>query len=75
MRAAMPCGPKHPDRFAGRPLQTFFYDVCDRLAARDAVRIFQLRIGEIVASRVGFVAHDSVYLYYSGFDPSWGVTA
>jgi len=73
MRAAMTHGPKHPDRFAGRALQTFFYDVCDRLAARDAVRIFQLRIaGEIVASRVGFVAHDSVYLYYSGFDPSWG---
>jgi len=73
MRAAMTHGPKHADRFAGRALQTFFYDVCDRLAARDAVRIFQLRIaGEIVASRVGFVVHDSVYLYYSGFDPSWG---
>ena len=73
MRAAMTHGPKHPDRFAGRALQTFFYDVCDRLAARDAVRIFQLRIaGEIVASRVGFLTHDSVYFYYSGFDPAWG---
>jgi len=73
MRATMAHGPKHPDRFAGRALQTFFYDVCDRLAARDAVRIFQLRIaGAIVASRVGFLTRDSVYLYYSGFDPAWG---
>jgi CelD/BcsL family acetyltransferase involved in cellulose biosynthesis len=40
--------------------------------ARDAVRVFQLKIGpEIVASRVGFVVGDSVHLYYSGFDPAW----
>jgi hypothetical protein len=25
-----------------------------------------------VAARIGFVIGDSLYLYYSGFDPAWG---
>jgi CelD/BcsL family acetyltransferase involved in cellulose biosynthesis len=71
-RAAMPWGPKHPDRFATPSLRAFLYDVCDRFAAHRAVRVFQLKIaGKIVASRLGFVAGGSVYLYYSGFEPAW----
>lgn len=71
-RAHMPWGPSHPDRFASHSLRAFLYGVCDQLAARDAVRVFQLRIANaIVASRVGFVTGDSLYLYYSGFDPAW----
>jgi len=72
LRAQMPRAPKHPDRFATPGMKRFLYDVCDRLAERDAVRVFQLKIGrEIVASRIGFIAGGSVYLYYSGFDPAW----
>ena len=72
LRANMSWGPVHPDRFASHSLQAFLYGVCDQLAARDAVRVFQLRIANaIVASRVGFVTGDSLYLYYSGFDPAW----
>lgn len=72
LRAKMASGARHPDYFAGRAVQEFLYDVCGRLAARDAVRVFQLKIGtEIVASRVGFAIGDSIYLYYSGFDPAW----
>lgn len=72
MRANMGWGAKHPNSFAGRSLQAFLYDVCRSLAARDAVRIFQLKIGtEVVAARIGFVVGDSLYLYYSGFDPRW----
>jgi CelD/BcsL family acetyltransferase involved in cellulose biosynthesis len=72
LRAAWNHGPKHPNWFAGRPLQDFLVDVCDRLAQRDIVRIFQLQIkDEIVAARVAFRVGDSVYLYYSGFDPHW----
>jgi CelD/BcsL family acetyltransferase involved in cellulose biosynthesis len=72
LRAAMPWGPRHPDRFATAQARTFLYDVCDRLAARDAVRVFQLSIaGRIVSSRLGFVLGDTLYLYYSGFDPAW----
>jgi CelD/BcsL family acetyltransferase involved in cellulose biosynthesis len=72
LRANMAWGPKHPDRFVGGSLRAFLYDVCERLAARDALRVFQLTIGgRIVASRIAFVVGDSVYLYYSGFDPLW----
>ena len=71
-RANMPHGPKHVDHFAARSPRDFLYNVCERLAARDAVRVFQLRIaGSVVASHVGFVIRDSLYLYYSGFDPAW----
>jgi CelD/BcsL family acetyltransferase involved in cellulose biosynthesis len=72
MRAGMAWGPKHANMFAGRPARDFLHDVCTRLAARDALRIFQLKVGsEIVASRIGFVTGDNIYLYYSGFDPAW----
>jgi CelD/BcsL family acetyltransferase involved in cellulose biosynthesis len=72
MRARMPWGPAHPDYFANPALQEFLRDVCARLAARDVVRLFQLRIaGTVVASQLGFVLGDSLYLYYSGFDPAW----
>jgi CelD/BcsL family acetyltransferase involved in cellulose biosynthesis len=72
LRAKMPAGPFHPDRFAGRSTRAFLYDVCERLAARDAVRVFQLRIADtVVAARIGFVIGDSLYLYHSGFDPAW----
>jgi CelD/BcsL family acetyltransferase involved in cellulose biosynthesis len=71
-RASSPLGPKHPNWFATAPLQTFLYDVCERLAAADAVRVFQLCLGgEVVAARIGFAIDDSIYLYYSGFDPAW----
>src|SRR3984885_3546755 len=71
-RAAMVGGTHHPDRFASAVAQEFLCDVCGRLAVRDAVRVFQLRIaGAVVASRIGFVVGRSVYLYYSGFDPRW----
>ena len=72
LRANMPAGPSQPDRFTAHSLRAFLYEVCDRLAARDGVRIFQLRIAdEVVAARIGFVIGDGLYLYYSGFDPAW----
>jgi CelD/BcsL family acetyltransferase involved in cellulose biosynthesis len=72
LRANMAPGTRHDNTFAGRSLQDFLREVCNALAARDAVRLFQLRIGsKIVASRIGFVLGDSLYLYFSGFDPAW----
>lgn len=64
---------EHPNYFSTEVSRRFLYAVCDRLAARGAARIFQLRIGtEIVAVRIAFVVGDSLYLYFSGFDPRWG---
>ena len=74
----MPCAHRCPELslirtvFSTPELQNFLFSVCDALAARGAVRVFQLVIGgTVVASRIGFVVHDSLYLYYSGFDPEW----
>jgi CelD/BcsL family acetyltransferase involved in cellulose biosynthesis len=72
MRASLTGTIPHPDRFASRVCRDFLYAVCERLAARGAVRLFALKIGpRIVAMRLGFVVGDSLYLYYSGFDPAW----
>jgi hypothetical protein len=72
LRANMPNTVIHPDRFANGVCREFLYSVCDRLSARGAVRLFALKIGaQIVAMRLGFVVGDSLYLYYSGYDPAW----
>lgn len=72
MRANYRNSALHPDRFSSKVSRDFLYSVCRQLAARGAVRIFQLRIdSNIVATRIGFVVDDSLYLYYSGFDPQW----
>jgi CelD/BcsL family acetyltransferase involved in cellulose biosynthesis len=72
LRADMKNTSFHPNRFAGEVSQRFLYDVCTQLAKRGVLRIFQLRVGsDIVAMRIGFVVADSLYLYYSGFDPAW----
>jgi CelD/BcsL family acetyltransferase involved in cellulose biosynthesis len=34
--------------------------------------VFELNIGgQVVASRIGFVVGDTLYMYYSGFKPCW----
>lgn len=72
MRAELQGAAVHRNHFANARSQLFLHEVCAKLAARGMVRIFQLAIrGEIVALRIGFVIGDSLYLYYSGFDPRW----
>jgi CelD/BcsL family acetyltransferase involved in cellulose biosynthesis len=72
LRAGLKTPAMHPDRFATQVSRDFLYEVCERLSRRGAVRLFQLKVGsQIAAMRIGFVAGDSLYLYYSGFDPAW----
>lgn len=72
LRANLQGGETHPNRFASTVSRNFLYEVCERLAARGTVRLFQLQIdSQVVAMRIGFVVGDSLYLYYSGFDPAW----
>ena len=72
LRANMDPAVPHPDRFASRVCRNFLYEVCERLAVRGALRLFALKIGSsIVSMRLGFVAGDCLYFYYSGFDPPW----
>jgi CelD/BcsL family acetyltransferase involved in cellulose biosynthesis len=70
MRAEMQGTVAHPNHFARDRPRRFLREVCGPLAGRDMVRVFQLTIrGEVVATRIGFLIGDSLYLYYSGFDP------
>ena len=62
----------HRDVFESQPARAFLREVARDFAARGRMRVFSLRIaGEVVATRVGFVCADHLYLYYSGYDPEW----
>jgi CelD/BcsL family acetyltransferase involved in cellulose biosynthesis len=62
----------HYNIFSTVEAQSFLTDVCRRFAARGALRIFQLMCGDrVIAVRIGFVAGDTLYLYYSGYDPAF----
>jgi CelD/BcsL family acetyltransferase involved in cellulose biosynthesis len=63
---------RHKDFFRATRARAFLIDVCERLAMRDAARVFLLKVdGVVVAARVGFALEKSLYLYYSGFDPAY----
>jgi CelD/BcsL family acetyltransferase involved in cellulose biosynthesis len=59
----------HPNVFAETNAREFLIEVCERYAARNALRIFQLRNDDkVIATRIGLISGDSVYFYYSGYD-------
>ncbi|MET0592221.1 MAG: GNAT family N-acetyltransferase [Polyangiaceae bacterium] len=63
----------HRNVFDAASSRRFLTDVCEKFAERGNLRIFALKIGEkMAAMRVGFVLGDSLYLYYSGYDPEFG---
>jgi CelD/BcsL family acetyltransferase involved in cellulose biosynthesis len=65
-------GVKHPDRFTNEANRGFIADYVNLLTERGACRIFELEINDRpIASVLGFVMDDNLWLYSSGFDPSW----
>jgi CelD/BcsL family acetyltransferase involved in cellulose biosynthesis len=63
---------RHRDVFDHPTCRRFLVDVCTRFAERGALRIYRLRAGgALVATRIGFRLGDTLYLYYSGFDPAY----
>jgi CelD/BcsL family acetyltransferase involved in cellulose biosynthesis len=63
---------KHSDVFAKPKDRAFLADYAQRMAERGQLRIFQLEIGgRVVATRLGFLLGDELYLYYSGYDMLW----
>lgn len=63
----------HPDRFKPVRSREFLRDYAHGMAQRDQLRIFQIDIdGQVVATRIGFVFGEEIYLYYSGYSPEWG---
>jgi CelD/BcsL family acetyltransferase involved in cellulose biosynthesis len=72
LRAGSATSVKHRNNFSQRMLREFLHEVCERFAGSGNLRIFQLIIGsQVVATRIGFVTGDSIYLYCSGYDPEW----
>jgi CelD/BcsL family acetyltransferase involved in cellulose biosynthesis len=63
---------RHNDVFKTTRARQFFCDYSQQMAERGLLRIFQLEIaGQIVASRVGMIFGEELYLYYSGYDVNW----
>jgi CelD/BcsL family acetyltransferase involved in cellulose biosynthesis len=63
---------QHADVFQTQTSRDFFLEYCKRMAERDALRVFQLKIkDQVVATRVGFQFDRELYLYYSGHDYTW----
>ena len=62
----------HPDVFRTPAAKRFLLEICTRHSAVGGVRVFSLELeNRIVAARIAFVWGRSMYLYYSGYDPSY----
>jgi CelD/BcsL family acetyltransferase involved in cellulose biosynthesis len=62
----------HPNRFGQDPERGFVTAVLHAWARENELRLFELQIGDVtVASRVGFMSGDDLFLYYAGYDPAW----
>jgi CelD/BcsL family acetyltransferase involved in cellulose biosynthesis len=71
-RADAERGPQHSDHFHSSVHQEFLRRVGHDLALEGRFMVCRLRVdGSVVASRIVLLAGDSMYLYYSGFDPAW----
>jgi CelD/BcsL family acetyltransferase involved in cellulose biosynthesis len=62
---------RHEDVFATPQARKLLLDLAT-LPAAAQLRVFQLEIaGSVIASRLGFLMGDELYLYFSGYDPDW----
>lgn len=73
LRAKHNDGIPHADAFRDRRSRDFLLAYAHHAAARDYLRVFQIKINnDAIASRIGFVCDNHLYLYYSGYEPSFG---
>ena len=71
-RALSRAGVPHMDVFRAARDRAFILDYAQQMAARGQLRVFQMEIGGVVvATRIGFLLGDELYLYYSGYDVRW----
>jgi CelD/BcsL family acetyltransferase involved in cellulose biosynthesis len=62
-----------PDVFRTSTAREFFAAYARQMAERGALCLFQVELGgQVVATRVGFVLGEELYLYHSGHDPALG---
>jgi CelD/BcsL family acetyltransferase involved in cellulose biosynthesis len=71
-RASAPNLPFHANVFQREVARHFLLEYGQRMAEGGSLRIFQLEIGgEVVATRVGFILGNDLYLYFSGYRAAW----
>jgi CelD/BcsL family acetyltransferase involved in cellulose biosynthesis len=71
-RAGLAGSVTHPDAFRSVRSRRFLRAYGQDMSTRGQLRIFQLVIDDqIVATRIGFVFGDQMYLYYSGYSRRW----
>jgi CelD/BcsL family acetyltransferase involved in cellulose biosynthesis len=72
-RAGAPNLVSHADVFYEQRARQLMLDLALDPSDALSMRVFQLEIaGKVVASRLGFVLDDELYLYFSGYEPEWG---
>jgi CelD/BcsL family acetyltransferase involved in cellulose biosynthesis len=72
-RANAPHLVRHEDVFATTQARKLLLDLAASTSETAQLRVFQLAIaGKVVASRLGFLMGDELYLYFSGYEPDWG---
>ncbi len=72
-RALAPMRVRHQDYFAQPQRRAFFRSVCPALAALGRLRIGVLWLdGMPVAAQMWLENLDTMFLYYSGYEPAWG---
>jgi CelD/BcsL family acetyltransferase involved in cellulose biosynthesis len=71
-RAALRTTVTHDNVFVRPAARSFLYELADRCSASGQMRILSMEIdGRPVAVRIALVAGQSLYLYYSGYDPQY----
>ena len=64
---------RHADVFAPLQARRMLFDLAANPSEALSLHVFQLEIaGGVVASRLGFVLGEELYLYFSGYEPAWG---
>jgi CelD/BcsL family acetyltransferase involved in cellulose biosynthesis len=72
-RAGYTDGADHADYLKSEAPRGLLRDLAREPEQAPALRVFQLVIGgQVVATRLGFLLGDELYLHFSGFDPQWG---
>jgi CelD/BcsL family acetyltransferase involved in cellulose biosynthesis len=70
LRAQAPITPNHADVFAPGPARRFLREYLNRVSEAGSAKLFELLVeGQVVASRIGLVLGDHLYLYFSGYHP------
>jgi CelD/BcsL family acetyltransferase involved in cellulose biosynthesis len=71
LRSRAPQLPDHADYFAPTPARGLLRDLARTPERLPGLRVFELKVADrVVASRLGFLLGDELYLYFSGFDPA-----